>query len=344
MDTETYLRETSSLRATRALSERYFGGVSTFFHPISIGLPELQPRSDPDAGLAELRSARDLMKAAVSRARYAEKQQKQIGELRLNADNALVLLRAGIAIEPARFGLKAATAQAAKDAIANLEGERTQSGAPLVEYSARAGARLRAGLRQLNRSSQAQRIADAQVLQDEVTRLVPALEVLAPALPLLQDLGGKLSLWQMLLVGRSHRAHPANVDAVIGELAGELRGLVGQVSRGVTGVSYPFPHARGAITLDQFVEPDAPSQAEHDALFDECLACLDRLFPLYDEVLGRLARIAGRVEDALAPEPGREAGGEGAPARDLMARLREVASRLGPEALAARRPPAGTRD
>ncbi len=79
MDTETYLRETSSLRATRALSERYFDGVSTLFHPISIGLPELQPLSDPDAGLAELRSARDRMKAAVSRARYAQKEQKQIG-------------------------------------------------------------------------------------------------------------------------------------------------------------------------------------------------------------------------------------------------------------------------
>jgi hypothetical protein len=73
------------------------------------------------------------------------------------------------------------------------------------------------------------------------------------------------------------------------------------------------------------------------------MACLDRLFPLYDEVLGRLAQIAARVEATLAPEPARGPEGERTPARDLMARLREVASRLGPEALAARRPPAGTR-
>ena len=338
VDTETYLRETSALRATRALSERYFGGVSTLFHPISIGLAELQPLLDPDAGLAELRSAQERMKAVVNRARYAQKQQKQIGELRFNAENALVLLTAGFAIEPARFGLKAATPGAANEAIATLEGERQQSGAPLVEYSARAGARLRAALRQLNSPSQARRIADAQVLQGEVARLVPALEALAPALLLLQALGGKLSPWQMLLVSRGHQADPAKVDAVIDELAGELRGLVGQVSRCVAGVSYPFPHARGAITLDQFVEPDAPSHEEREALFNECLACLDRLYPLYEEVLGRLAQIASRVEETLALEtaPGKDVAG--APARDLMDRLREVASRLGPEALAARRP------
>ena len=246
VDTETYLRETSALRATRALSERYFGGVSTLFHPISIGLADLQPLLDPDAGLAELRSAQERMKAVVNRARYAQKQQKQIGELRFNAENALVLLTAGFAIEPARFGLKAATRGAANEAIATLEVERQQSGAPLVEYSARAGARLRAALRQLNSPSQARRIADAPVLQGEVARLVPALEVLAPALPLLQALGGKLSPWQMLLVSRGHQADPAKVDAVIDELAGELRGLVGQVSRCVAGVSYPFAHAPGS--------------------------------------------------------------------------------------------------
>ena len=49
-------------------------------------------------------------------------------------------------------------------------------------------------------------------------------------------------------------------------------------------------------------------------------------------------QIASCVEETLALEtaPGKDVAG--APARDLMDRLREVASRLGPEALAARRP------
>ncbi len=148
----------------------------------------------------------------------------------------------------------------------------------------------------------------------------------------------------MLLATGGHQGDPATVNGVLDDLAGRMREMVGRVGRCVRGVPYPFAHARGAITLDQFVEPDAaPSQEETEALFTGCLTCLDRLYPLYEEVLGRLAQIAAQVEESLAPEttPGKD--GPGAPAADLMGRLREVASRLGPEALAARRPPARTR-
>ena len=343
VDTETCLSESRAMRAVRALSERYFGGVSTVFHPISIGMPELLPPQDPYAGFAELQSARDRMKAAVTRARYAQGQQEQIRDGLFNAERALALLTAGFAIEPVQFGLRAATPGAAAEAIASLEDQRKKSGAPLVEYSLRANARLRAALRQLSSPSQAGRIADAQVLQQEVDRLVPALAVLASSVPLLHDLGPKLAGWQLLLVNRGHASDPARVNGVINERAEQLRGLVEQVSRGIGGVSYPFPHARGAITLDQFVQPVAPTNDDSEALFNECVACLDRLYPLYEEVLGRLAQIAARVEETLAPELARGKDGAFAPASDLMARLREVASRLGPEALAARRPPAGTR-
>jgi Zn-dependent protease with chaperone function len=338
VDTETSLRETRSLHATRALSERYFGGVSTVFHPISIGMLELLPLPDTEAGLAELRSARDRMKAAVTRARYAQGQQERIGDRLLHAENALALVTAGFAIEPAHFGLEARTPRTVAEAITRLEDQRKQSGAPLVEYSLRAKARLRAALRQLSSPSQAGRIADAQVLQQEVTRLVQALSVLAPALPPLHDLGRTLSGWQLLLMNRGRHSDPVR-DGAIRDRAEQVRELVRQVSRCISGVPYPFPHARGAIALDQFVQPVAPSHDESEGVFNESLACLERLFPLYGEVLGRLAQIAAQVEEALAPEPAR--GTARAPARDLMARLREVASRLGPEALAARRRPAG---
>lgn len=337
VDTETCLRESRSLRAIRALSERYFGGVSTVFHPISIDTQELLPVPDPEAGLAELRSARERMEAAVTRARYAQGHQEEFGDRLFNAENALALLTAGFAIEPGQFGLEARTPGTVAEAITRLEDQRRQSAAPLAEYSLRARARLRAALRQLGSPSLAGRIADAQVLRQEVARLVPALAVLGPALPSLHDLNRKFTAWQVLLMNHGQGAGPAGLDAVTRDRAEQLRGLVREVSRGIGGVPYPFSHAQGAITLEQYVQPDAPPSDEQQALFGESVACLERLFPLYDEVLGRLAQIAMQVEEALAPETVRGRPGEGAPPRDLMARLREVASRLGPEALAARR-------
>ncbi len=205
VDTETYLRETRSLRATRAQSERYFAGVSSVFHPISIGLPELQPHPDPDAGLAELRSARDRMKAAVDprdvRPEAAGARSASSGG---TPRAALVLLAAGFAIDPARLGLRAATPEAARDAIARLESESRQSAAPLLEYGARAEARLRAALRELGRPSREQRVADAPLLLEEATRLVPVLAASSSALPLLHELGGAaLAVADALASGRT---------------------------------------------------------------------------------------------------------------------------------------------
>ncbi len=343
VDTETCLRESRAMCATRALAERYFGGVRTVFLPISVDMADIRPVPDADAGLAELRSARARMRAAVARARSAHERQEQIADRLTKADCALAALTAGFSIKPVQFDLDAGTREAVADAIARLERQRTRSAAPLGDYSLCAKARLRAALRQLTSPSQAGRIPDATALQAEVARLVPVLAVLGPALPLLHDLGRKLCVWQFLLVNTGHRSDQARLEGAIQEVAAQLRGLVEQVSRCISGVAYPFPHAQGAITLDRFVEPDVQPNDEREALLHEALARLERLFPLYDEVLGRLAQIAGRVEETLAPEAARLPDGEGGLAADLMARLREVASRLRPEALAARRPPAGTR-
>ena len=152
VDTETYLRETRSLRATRAQSERYFAGVSSVFHPISIGLPELQPTSDPGAGLAELRSARDRMKAAVSRGLRPEAAGAD-PRASLQCRDRARAVGGRLRDRPGPVRVQGRHARSGEEAIARLEDGRRQSAAPLLEYSARAEARLRAALRELGRPS-----------------------------------------------------------------------------------------------------------------------------------------------------------------------------------------------
>jgi hypothetical protein len=302
VDTETCLRESRSLRATCALTVRYFAEVNTVFHPVSISMPEIQPLPDPEADMAELRSARDRMKAAATGARSAQQGQERINERLAKAHGALALVRAGFTIRPAEFDLEAGTPEAVAQAIKSLEDESRRSGAPLEDFRLCAGARLSAALRLLNSPSRSMRIAEAPMLQQEVPRLLQALAALAQAVPILHELGRRFSAFNLLCMNRGNHAEPAKVDRVINDLAGQLGGLVGVVSGCISGVAYPFPHAQGAVTLDRFVQPDAPSQSEWERVCDESLTCLDRLFALYYEVLGRLTRIAAQVEDALAPE------------------------------------------
>jgi hypothetical protein len=339
VDTETCLREASAMRAALVLGERYFHGVTTLWHPISIAAKDLLPSRDPDAGVALVRSARDRMQAAAETARRDHEEISQIEDRLVKADGALALLTAGVAVDPARFELErgASTPGAVAQVIAGLEDRRKRSGRGLASYSAVATDRLRAALGLLGCEPRARRIADADALRDEVPGLVQVLAVLAPALPTLRDISRKLAAWQLLLSEWGGCAGSARAKATADDLARRLRRAVRNVTGSIRGVPYPFPHARGKVTLDEFVQLHEKPRDEQEEIFNESLACVDRLPPLYLEVLGRLAQIAAQVEDALPPAPTRGPGRTASAPSDLMARLREVASRLGPEALAARR-------
>jgi Zn-dependent protease with chaperone function len=303
VDTETCLRASSSSRSTFAVFARYFDGVNTVFHPISISPPETLPLPDSQVSLAELQSARERMKAAAAGAKSAQENHGPVADRLVKAHNALALMTAGFTIKPAEFELEVDTLGTVAEGVTRLDEQRQASGAALEAYSLCAKARLRAALQLLNSPSQAGRIAGAPALQEEVARLVPALAALTPALAPLHQLGRRFPGFQLLLMNRARHSDPARVDRVLHEHAERLRSLMGEVSRSLNKVPYPFSHARGPITLAQYVQPETSSHHEWEAIFNQSLACLERLFPLYDKVLARLAQIATQVEDGLAPEP-----------------------------------------
>ena len=83
-----------------------------------------------------------------------------------------------------------------------------------------------------------------------------------------------------------------------------LRSHLDEVQNRLRGAQYPFRHAHGAISLDEFVRSDAPARHEFEATYRDAATHLDRLFPLYERVLGRLICIAEKVEGSGgAPNP-----------------------------------------
>jgi hypothetical protein len=63
-----------------------------------------------------------------------------------------------------------------------------------------------------------------------------------------------------------------------------------------TGASYPIRHARGANVRDALARFETPPSNELEAIYQDGLAHLERLFRLHDRVQGRLIGIAERVE------------------------------------------------
>jgi hypothetical protein len=268
VDTEIYLRESSAARAAEAASTGYFDGVNTAFHPLSISRPRITP-SGAEAEMAELRSARDRMKAAVRRARSAGEVRDRLETRLVQASRALALATAGVPFRPEHFGLRAGTRECAARSIERLETERRRADAALEEFSACAGARLGAALRQLDRPGHAGRIPEAARVRAEVPPLVEALPAVARALPTLFVFGRTWAGCQALLANRATQRDAAKVDQAVGELVGRMWVQVTEVRLRIGGIAYPFPHARGAITPDRFVEPETRGKNQGDAVVHE---------------------------------------------------------------------------
>jgi hypothetical protein len=292
------LRESRSLRAAREASARYFEGVTTIFHPVLVG--RTTPRG-LQRDLADLRSARERMAATAAAARSAKEEREQIEVGLGQAHTALALLSAGFKVVPVEFGLDAATPAAARAAIARLEERGRQCGPALDAHARCAAARLEAALRLSADRSLDLQLADVRRLREETARLVSLLAALAGVLPPLCDLGRRAPGLQLLLHNRGRCRDAFRWEEAVRSIAGDMRGLVGGVKGGLRGLSLPFPHARGPITLCQLVEPDTTAADEPQAVLGAAHACLEQLPLLYHDVLDRLAGAATRIEEALTP-------------------------------------------
>ena len=179
--------------------------------------------------------------------------------------------------------------------------ETMQALIPTLEaFERNAQVRLAANLLLLIDPATLARLPKAAALKDEAAQLLPVFACLGEAFGPLQELRRKFSAFTAALdAGSKEQRRTARLEAVearVSELAPQLKDLIRQVRLPLGDVPYPFHHARQDLTLDSFAKNDIPATNPVQALCNDCTCHLERLLPLYQRVLGRLAFIALTVE------------------------------------------------
>jgi hypothetical protein len=82
-----------------------------------------------------------------------------------------------------------------------------------------------------------------------------------------------------------------------------LRSTLSDVVRTLGDLTYPFDHAKGQITLGQYLLPDGPLGADLGSLYSAAENLLELAGELYARVTGRLAQAAEGVEEVLGLKP-----------------------------------------
>jgi hypothetical protein len=115
-------------------------------------------------------------------------------------------------------------------------------------------------------------------------------------MPKAHETARRLGPFITLAQNRNNHAKPHEVDQHVKRLIGELASFTGAVRQGVQPFAYPFPHARGALDVAEYLRDEKPPENEWERAYQEANVQVERFFPLHYRVLGRVLALADAAE------------------------------------------------
>jgi Zn-dependent protease with chaperone function len=243
-----------------------------------------------------------LSREAIARYEKATQEITKPIEALLEADGkdiaavqAQALLGAGFKLKAGTLGLKKATITEADAAVAEARFQVAQHRGTLSEALAATRDRLVKGLQFYFREPLPEGLKAAEA--EEIERLSRILGAMEQATSAVTALRNDCSAFGLLLHNNPEEATQTFVNAVR-QTGRRIQGYIQEVTRAMDRLEYPFGHARGTVLLADFLAECEGHPDESVFAFLQGQALLDRLFTLYQRVMGRLAQLALRAEQA----------------------------------------------
>ena len=133
----------------------------------------------------------------------------------------------------------------------------------------------------------------------ELAGLVRLLAAVGAEMPRAREIGSKLGAFSFLGQNRGNHSDPARVDEALSALAAELKSLIDGIQERLQPFPYPFPHARGRLTVAEYARSEKPAEFEFQRVYQDGQSHVDRLFALHYRLVGRILAHADTGETSL---------------------------------------------
>jgi Zn-dependent protease with chaperone function len=297
MSSAEILRESAANAEADAMIRKYYGGVNISLKSLVAPgeLPPLTDLSRVSEQSAESRKATDALREEAEKisAGCVELQTKLF-----DLTTARYLVGADFRVEPQEFGLPSHATSVGEQQTAvkfALEETSTVLAARLAKLDPFMNA-----LRE--RVTLALRFALARSAPEEANEIRYLFRVLAAVgaeMLRVHEIARRLRAFTMLAQNRANHSDPAQVDQCITRLASELQSLTAGIQGRLEAFAYPFPHARGQLTIAEYARWEKPCEHEWQRTYLDSNAHVDRLFALHYQLVGRLLAKADVGEHAL---------------------------------------------
>ncbi len=306
-------RQDKEADAGRALG-RYFQGMFTPLRPLPLATLSSETTVDPRACAARIRAGRKrMLDLAPAYGKTLAEYQKADRET-VEADQATALSKADVKIRRTDFSTDLTSATAASRARRKAEERRERASAGLAEFEKAAADRLSAALELLQAPQIAARLENAQKWQDECARIVPAVRAIATDLPWVLTMRNEQAALGILLDRVEGNRRNEQFLWCVQRAAEALEVSIRQRREQLSIVPYPLDHAKGSMTVGDYVVVDLPWSEDVVAIFHVGRVAVENVLTLYVRLVGRLSFFAEHVEKALGLQPLPEPAGHGTPA------------------------------
>jgi hypothetical protein len=86
---------------------------------------------------------------------------------------------------------------------------------------------------------------------------------------------------------------------VVSQLVAELQSLIAGIQARLQQFEYPFPHARGRLTVAAYARSERPADNDWHRVYLDCGAHVERLFALHYRLVGRILGLGDTAERNL---------------------------------------------
>jgi len=296
MSAEEILRESTASAEAEAMVRKYYGKIDISLTPLLV-TGELPPNHE-DGCLAQWREAQSATEALRAEAeKISAECAEQQGRL-IRLISAYQLAKAGFKLEPTAFGLPEDASSPHELEVASRVA-REETSATIAErltklepFMAALRERVTLALRfaQANSSTLS---PEGPSSLPEVMRLLAAV---GAEMRRVHEIGSKLGCFTLLLQYRGNHSDRAEVDQAIVELVAELQALTGGIRDRLQKFTYPFPHARGQLTVAEYARSEKPAENDWHRVYLDSEAQVHRMFALHYRLLGRILSEADAAE------------------------------------------------
>ena len=303
---ELIARQERDIAGNKAIG-RFFQGSFTVLRPLPVSQWSTLLNQDAQSAAATLKRARDKMLAVKDRFDSAFKTYDEADTVQVEAGQAEALLRAKMKVKSDTFSQPLSSAAAASAARSTAANRQMAVSEALRDFEHAAAQRIMAAARLLREPRVAAKIDDIELCQWEADRCLPALGMMNRLTDSVLELRNARAVLGVLLGNWEGNEENGELAKEIHAAAETASKLIDSLHGKLASESYPFDHAKGEITMAQFVFDTTPSADDIGGVWQASEIMVDQLFIVDIRLVGRMAYIAEQVETAiglpLLPDP-----------------------------------------